>query len=129
MAGETFKPVSQLFSICIHLSVVITKNLNVSSGSSSYVWKVLNFADGNYKIRIVGDGKETFIPPAQALERQQPCFEDGEAMPGVSASFRIVNPKDIRAYVDRFPPNSQSFQSYSAVDALLYLAFLAFFFL
>jgi hypothetical protein len=57
-----------------------------------YIWTPKNALDGSYKLRLVPNGKETFILPSEQLSKKQPCFEAGEAVPSVSSSFRLINP-------------------------------------
>jgi hypothetical protein len=68
-----------------------------------FMWKPDGLVDGKYKIRLVPDGKETYGVRAD----EQPCFDNGESIPSVSASFSISNPRgDLGNYPDPFPPNS-----------------------
>lgn len=71
-----------------------------------FLWKPDGMADGKYKLRLVPDGKETF----NVASNLQPCFENGESIPSVSAAFTVSNPKgDLANYPDQFPPNSAAF--------------------
>lgn len=54
-----------------------------------YWWQPKGMLDGKYKIRIVPNGKETYNVKAS----EQPCFENGEAVPSVSSTFKMFNPK------------------------------------
>lgn len=70
-----------------------------------FLIKLDGLFDGKYKLRLVGDSKETFNVPANQL----PCFENGESIPSVSAAFSVVNSKgDLTPGTDMFPPNSKA---------------------
>jgi hypothetical protein len=68
-----------------------------------FIWTPIGFVNGRYKLRYVPDGKETFNIAADKL----PCFENGESVPFVSATFSISNSRgDLGNYRDPFAPNS-----------------------
>ncbi len=93
--------------------------------STSLIWNIPILTDGDYKMRITPDKKETFY-----LSNERPetpvCFEDGETMPGVSAVFRVANVREIAGYKDRYGPlgsNGRVFGiSWSFVLSVLALA-------
>lgn len=72
-----------------------------------YWWQPKGLLDGKYKVRIVPNGKETFNIKAS----EQPCFENGEAVPSVSSTFKMFNIRtsDIEAVgTSRFDPTSSA---------------------
>lgn len=70
-----------------------------------FIWTPDKLVNGKYKIRIVPDGKENYNIPANL----QPCFENGESLPSVSAAFTLSNPSgtNIDVSVDKYPPYSK----------------------
>lgn len=75
---------------------------NVSTSARQFWWEPKSLVDGKYKLRLVPDGKETFGVSAASL----PCFENGEAIPSVSATFQVVSARgNIVEYPERFPAN------------------------
>jgi hypothetical protein len=104
-------------------SLVIVPDLNVTNGAKAYEWTVIPAVNGNYRIRLVGDKKETFITPQQQIDGMRPpCFSNGEAQPGVSAEFRIVNPSLLAPSKDNFPPNRSS--AIQTMQVALWITFL-----
>ena len=95
----------------------VTRSLPLANGATSYVWNVPPLPDGSYKLRIVPDGKEIF----NIGEKELPCFADGEANPGQSGIFRIINPKSITGYPDRFGPMNGSAKSVACIFAFVIL--------
>lgn len=72
-----------------------------------YWWQPKGLLDGKYKVRIVPNGKETFNIKAT----EQPCFENGEAVPSVSSTFKMFNVKssDIDSVgTTKFDPTSSA---------------------
>lgn len=68
-----------------------------------FLWTPDALVDGQYKLRLVPDGKETFNIPANI----QPCFANGECIPSVSASFTLSNHRgDLANYPQSYPANS-----------------------
>ncbi|KAJ3101007.1 hypothetical protein HDU97_001705 [Phlyctochytrium planicorne] len=82
----------------------IVQNLDVSNGGRAWVWKVGSYITGPFRIRIVPDGKET----AGKRSDEQPCFLDGDPMPGTSAAFKISHIVELEIGKDRYPPNTSS---------------------
>ena len=54
----------------------VVQNLNLSQGASAYNWTIQPLNDGQYKLRFVPDGKETFNVEGDKM----PCFADGESL-------------------------------------------------
>ncbi len=67
-------------------------------------WTVSSLNDGKYKLRLVPEGKETF---GVALDKM-PCFADGQAIPGNSGEFKVVNPVILTSAPDPLPPNTSA---------------------
>ncbi|KAJ3207890.1 hypothetical protein HDU67_007165 [Dinochytrium kinnereticum] len=79
----------------------IVSSLNVSNGARGWLWRVGQFADGSYRLRVVPDGKET----AGKKQDELPCFFDGDPLPGNSAIFKITRTFEFDGSKDRFPPS------------------------
>lgn len=64
-----------------------------------YTLAVGSMIDGQYILRMLGDGKDPAVQPL-------PCFADGEATVGLSGTFRVVTPISIEPSADRYGPSS-----------------------
>lgn len=102
---------------------------NIPNEPSWWIWTPKSSLDGNYKIRIVPNGKETFIRPIDMLTKKQPCFEDGEAIPSVSSTFRLINPKESidssGSYSSQFGPSTGSALGPAGPTVMLWFLVLA----
>lgn len=82
-------------------------------------WQPKGMLDGKYKIRIVPNGKETYNVKAS----EQPCFENGEAVPSVSSTFKMFNPKvsdiDSTSPLGKYDPYSAA-TTFHSVNLLLF---------
>lgn len=62
--------------------------------------------DGNYKIRLVGDGKDSVLKNGQP--NRAACFSNGDVMPANSAQFVVINPPYLAPVADPLPPNTSN---------------------
>jgi len=95
-----------LDGVPITWSTVVVNNYPVDS--SPYVWNPQAFADGNYQLRLVPDGKENF------QTNPTPCYPDGSAVPSISSVFSMVNAGTLSTFNDPLPPNSGSMREFNS---------------
>ncbi|TPX49967.1 hypothetical protein SeMB42_g00562 [Synchytrium endobioticum] len=86
---------------------VVVANLNVSNNATKYLWyPVKPLIDGNYKVRLVGDGKDTVLKNGQP--NRDVCYADGDVMASNSAQFVVINPPYLAPVPNPLPAYSQA---------------------
>ncbi len=96
---------------------VLAQDVQIGN-TTSLLLTLPTLSDGGYKLRLVGNKKESFYLPAERPETPV-CFEDGEVVPGVSAEFRVVNLKGLNPTRDRFGPNGVNSAKVDTVSFLM----------
>ncbi|TPX30580.1 hypothetical protein SmJEL517_g05884 [Synchytrium microbalum] len=84
----------------------VVTDLDVTNNATVYDWfPVQSLIDGNYKIRIAGDGKDT---QKGGQPNRDVCFADGEVVPANSAQFVVVNPPYLQPVANPLPAFSSA---------------------
>ncbi|OAJ43170.1 hypothetical protein BDEG_26550 [Batrachochytrium dendrobatidis JEL423] len=89
--------------------IILADNITVDADTRAVQVLVKPLNDGEYRIKLIGDGKEGLVSPSTGNSSSdntpaRPCLMDGDAIGGISGSFHVVNPLVLTAFPDRFGP-------------------------
>ncbi len=73
----------------------------MEENQKSIIFQIAPTGDDKYKLRIYGDNKDP-------MNATKPCFEDGQALVGLSSEFRITTPKQVYPYPEKYGPSSNA---------------------